>query len=124
MALVPLMHVESEPERLAVVALLEAHGVPCFVQGEGFGGLYPGIQIEHYNSRRIMVPDEALAAARELLTDFRAAPTETPPAQLDWLDALRCAAEALLGGWIVPRPRAKREVGNDAVDRTREGTDA
>lgn len=118
------MQVESEPERFAVVALLEAHGVPCFVQGEGFGGLYPGIQIEHYNSRRIMVPEEAVAAARELLADFRGAPTETSSSKLGWADTLRYAAEALLGGWIIPRPRAKRGIANDAADRGPEEDDA
>lgn len=119
MSLVPLMYVESEPERLVIVAMLEAHEIPCFVHNEGFGGLYPGLQINLYNTRCIMVPEEALADARELLDSYRAAPEESPPARLDWIDGLRCLAEALVGGWMVPKPRVRHVVPDDSSDCSR-----
>ncbi|MGH8119883.1 MAG: DUF2007 domain-containing protein [Gammaproteobacteria bacterium] len=117
MSLVPLMDVESEPERLVIVAMLEAHDIPCFVHNDGFGGLYPGLQINLYNTRRIMVPEEDLDDAHELLASYRAAPEETPAARLDWIDGLRCLAEALLGGWLVPRPRARQVMTKDTPER-------
>jgi hypothetical protein len=103
--LVALTYVDTEPERLALVALLEAHEIPCHVQGLGFGGLFPGIQINHYNARRILIPDQALEEARELLAAFRAAPSRMPP-EFDWLDTLRCLAEFFIGGWLLLMPRA------------------
>jgi hypothetical protein len=48
----------TEPELMAVVAMLEAHEIPCFVHNAGFGGLYPGPQIDLYNTRAITIPEE------------------------------------------------------------------
>jgi hypothetical protein len=48
----------SEPELIAVVAMLEAHEIPRLVHNAGFGGLYPGAQIDLYNSRAIRIPEE------------------------------------------------------------------
>lgn len=105
--LVALTYVETEPERLALVALLEAHEIPCYVQGQGFGSLHPGIQVAHYNAQRILIPDEALEDARELLAEFRAAPSHLPN-EFDWLDTVRCLVELFIGGWMLPTPRAHR----------------
>jgi hypothetical protein len=60
----------SEPELVTVVALLEAHDIPCFVPSAGFGSLYPGPLIHGYNMRAIMVDEAHAAAARELIRDF------------------------------------------------------
>ena len=115
--LVSLTYVDTEPERLALVALLEGHEIPCFVHGQGFGGLFPGFQIEHYNARWIMIPDVTLEDARELLAAFRAVPPGPSSKEFDWLDTLRCLTEFFLGGWVLPmpRPRRGRSIGDDVA---------
>ena len=72
MGLVKIHSPETEPELLAVVAMLEAHEIPCFVQNAGFGSLYPGPSIGAFNARAIMVAEEKAAAALELIGDFKA----------------------------------------------------
>jgi hypothetical protein len=70
--LVKVLSPDAEPELIAVVAMLEAHSIPCFVQNAGFGSLYPGPQIGAFNARAIMVPEEKAAEALELIGDFQA----------------------------------------------------
>jgi hypothetical protein len=67
MALVPLTTPSSEVERMTTVALLEAYGISCFVSGSGFNSLYPGAQIGSRNAQTILVPEEQLAEARQVL---------------------------------------------------------
>ena len=119
MALVRLVSPESDPEIVAIVAMLEAHGIPCYVRGGGFGGLFPGVQINAYNTRDIMIPDEQTAAALELLKDFQSRPPE-PEANLKPKSSgrLRNLFELLLFGWFVPRPPAPTK----KVDAPADGT--
>ena len=77
MALVRVFSPGSESELMAVVALLEAHEIPCFVHNAVFGALYPGVQIDH-NSRAIMVDHDKVMAARELIRDFQTQPGWDP----------------------------------------------
>ena len=75
MSLVPVFTPATEGELLAVVAMLEARGVPGFVHGAGVGSLFPGaLPIESLNGRVIMVPEERAAEARALIEDFRNSP--------------------------------------------------
>jgi hypothetical protein len=76
MGFVRVFSPETEPELLTVVAMLEAHDIPCFVQNAGFGGLYPGPPVSPYSMRAIMVPEWKVPAALELIRDFQAQPTE------------------------------------------------
>ena len=76
MSLVSVFTPSTEGELLAVVAMLEARGVPVFVQGAGVGSLFPGaLPIESLNGRVIMVPEARAAEARALIEDFRSSPT-------------------------------------------------
>jgi Putative prokaryotic signal transducing protein len=107
--LVRLISPDSDPEILAIVAMLEAHEIPCFVRGGGFGGLYPGVQINAFNTRDIMVPEEHAAAALDLVRDFEvqpSAPSEDP--QPKPKGRLRNLVELLLFGWFIPASRPGR----------------
>jgi hypothetical protein len=73
-ALVKVLSPRSEPELAVVRSLLEAHDIPVFVHGRHLGSLLPGLQIGHYSSQSVMVPEECAAAARELLAEFRKTP--------------------------------------------------
>jgi hypothetical protein len=83
MALVPLTTPESEFERLTTVALLEAHGITCFVRGGGFSSLYPGAQIGSRNALTILVPEEQLHQAQLVLA---ASPQWEDPPGIDSQD--------------------------------------
>ena len=67
MSLVVLAVPESEAELMTNVGLLRAHSIACHVRGEGFGSLYPGLQLQARNGAAIMVAEEDLAEARALL---------------------------------------------------------
>jgi hypothetical protein len=67
MALVTLTTPASDSERLTTVALLEAYGITCFIRGGGFSALYPGAQIGSRNALTILVPEEQLVTAQQVL---------------------------------------------------------
>jgi hypothetical protein len=67
MAFVPLTTPASEFERLTTVALLEAHGITCFVRGSAFSALYPGAQLGSRSALTILVPKEQLHQAQLVL---------------------------------------------------------
>ena len=73
MALVRVFSPANESELMAVVALLEAHEIPCVIHNAVFGALYPGVLIDN-NSRAIMVTNDKVLAARELIHDFQTQP--------------------------------------------------
>jgi hypothetical protein len=71
MALVRVLSPQSESEIAVVTSLLEAHGIPVFVHGRHFGSLLPGLQLGSYDTQGIMVPEEHVKDALELLSEFR-----------------------------------------------------
>ena len=77
MGLVKVLSPDTEPELVAVVAMLEAHEIPCFVQNAGLGSLYPGPSIGAFNARAIMVPEDKAREALDLIGDFKAEPSAT-----------------------------------------------
>jgi len=111
-ALVRLVSPDSDPEIMTIVAMLDAHGIPSYVRGGGFGGLYPGVQINAFNTRDIMVREEQAAEALELLKDFRAQrPEPEPVARSRKIGWLRNLLELLLFGWFVPRAQPQSDKG-------------
>jgi hypothetical protein len=120
-ALVRLLSPESDSEIATIVAMFDAHEIPCFVRGAGFGGLFPGVQINAYNTRDIMVPEEKAADALELLRDFQSRPSApeddvTPKRS----GRLRNLFELLLFGWFMPGSRARaRNAQSDGTPNNR-----
>ncbi len=107
MSLVVVARPQSESELSVMLCALEAQGVHFFVQGGGFGSLYPGPQIAACNARRIMVPEAEVAAANEALAPLV---RPEPDAQYHWPGAasiLRMVVEFCLFGWFVPGKRRK-----------------
>lgn len=91
---------------MAMVSLLEANGIPCFVRGGHFASLLPGLQIASYNSPTIMVPGDSAALASELLSVFSlpSGPSTMKPPQVGFLAKLRMVVEVLLSGRFVAQP--------------------
>jgi len=109
MALVPVLTPQSESEIAVVTSLLEAHDIPVFIHGRHLGSLLPGLQIGNYNTQRIMVPEERVADAQELLSEFRKNDASATSAPLPWLDRLRVVLESMLFGWLVPGVRKDKK---------------
>lgn len=101
--MVPLYTPVTESEVAVISSLLEAYGIPFFIRGGGFGKLYPGMQINHYNTQTFLVPESQLDIARVLIADFM-----TPSITLQDIrkssvsEKLRVVFEALVYGWFVP----------------------
>ena len=71
MAFIQVFSPRSESEVMVVKSLLEAHDIPVFVHGRHFGSLLPGLQIGSANMQSIMVPEERVGDALELLASFQ-----------------------------------------------------
>jgi hypothetical protein len=104
MALVRVFSPQSESEVLVATALLEAHKIPAFIHNRGIGGLLPGVQINAYNTQSILVPEEAVADAVELLVNFKEEPRASV-SPMPMRDKVRVLVEGLLCGWFVPGSR-------------------
>ena len=105
MALVRVFSPQSESEVLVAAALLEAHEIPAFIHNRGIGSMLPGVQINAYNTQSIMVPEEKVPDAVELLAELK----EQPRAAVSPIrsrDKVRVLLEGLLCGWFVPGSRA------------------
>lgn len=82
---------------------LEAHGIRAFVQGAGFGSLWPGAQISGYNMRRIMVSGFDVSQANHALAMFTH--PAGPASSYQWpglFHVLRMVLEVGLISWCVP----------------------
>jgi hypothetical protein len=108
MALVRVLSPQSESEIAVVTSLLEAHDIPVFVHGRHLGSLLPGLQIGSYNTQSIMVPEECVADAQELLAEFRRNDSTTSM-PLRGRDRLRVVLEGILFGWLVPNRREDKK---------------
>lgn len=109
MALVTILQPQTEAELAIALAVLEANEIESFVHGQYFGSLFPGLQIDSYNTRSILVPEERAEEAREALAETIA--TDEPathPVPMRFRDKLRIVLEAVLFGWFVPGGRRSK----------------
>ncbi|HET8554500.1 MAG TPA: hypothetical protein VFL78_06715 [Rhodanobacteraceae bacterium] len=119
MGLVVVACPQSESELAVMQCALEARGVHFFVQGGGFGSLWPGPQISAYNARRIMVPSSEVSVAREALAPLIQPEPDVPYHRPGFLGILRMIVEFFLFGWFVPGKRKRKdEKSDDASGRT------
>jgi hypothetical protein len=116
MTLVAIASPETESDIAVISCVLEANDIPYFVQGSGFGGLFPGPRINGYNSRRVLVPASLAAEAASLLAEleFGVLPPQTPVAISPSTTRSKAALilEFLFIGWFVPT-RSARAVEDD-----------
>lgn len=116
--MVPVFRPQDEAELALAVGALEAHGIPYFVHNNGFGGLYPGMQVSLYNVRTVMVPASALTQARDVLDQFlvndpnsTSGDEQPQQEQKPTLSTkFRLLVELLAGGWCVPRKVKRRSL--------------
>jgi hypothetical protein len=116
MGLIAVAWPSSEPESAAMVSLLQANEIPCFVHGGNLAAMLPGLQIAAYNNPTIMVPASAAAEATELLSVFATPSLAATPSNIGLRAKLRMVFEALLFGRFVAHPNAPSD------EESRDGT--
>ena len=85
-------------------SLLEAHAIPYYVHNRGYGGLYPGMQIDLLNIQTILVPPSVADDAREMLHHYlQDEPGLVPNRETSLWHMLRMLVEAVFCAWFVPR---------------------
>ncbi len=117
---VELLHPTDEVELAFIKSVLNAEGLHYVVRDESFGGLYVGPQIEHLNSKTVLVERADEDIARNLLSVYlnenaelieEAWSAEPMPPDSVWMrifDKVRLVFEVLFFGWLVPRHRSNR----------------
>lgn len=109
MSLVAVAWPASEWETALITSALRADGIPFFVHGAGIASVLPGPQIGAYNTRTVLVPPSAVAAASAVLSEMPPR-HDRPPVDADAerlmpvraRSTARMVLEALLFGWFVP----------------------
>jgi len=115
MALVRVFTPQSESEVLVAASLLEAHQIPAFIHNRGIGSILPGVQINAYNTQSILVPEESVPDAVELLAQLKEQP-RAAVAPLRRRDKVRVLLEGLLLGWFVPGSRSRTAEARESLD--------
>ena len=109
MTLVAIASPDNEADVALIACVLEANDIPHFVQGGGFGGLFPGPQINAYNSRRVLVPESCVERAIVLLADFNLSGMGPLPPQpvspSEGRSKLAMLLETFFLGWFMPDSR-------------------
>lgn len=102
---------ENEMELSLLKSIFESEGIQYFVHNDHFGSLQIGPQIDLFNARMIMVPENQYAKAEELLSAYIRNTQEDKPenfkSQYSLAEKIRIIIEAILFGWFVPRKRKK-----------------
>lgn len=110
--MIKLYKPEDEEELLLIKSILESEEIPYFVHNERFGSLWVGPQIDLYNARTIMVPEEHYNRSKELIEDFLNRIKEnkevTSP-QYSLFEKVRMVVEALIFAWFIPGKKEKKE---------------
>lgn len=63
----------SEAELLVLRTMLTAYGIPHAVTS-GFGAAFPGVQIDDYTTKTILVAPDAYEEASELIQEYLSSP--------------------------------------------------
>jgi len=105
--MIKLYSPENEVQLSILKSLLEAQNIPIFVHNDSFGSIYPGLQVELFNARTIMVDERHYEKAQAVLREFlanldQAAPEQTARPTYSFFDKVRMVFEALIFGWLMP----------------------
>lgn len=102
MPLVKVAFPESPIELAIAESLLEANDIPYFVHNAGFGGLYPGVQIELYNRMSIMVPTPVAEEAIAVLSVLSRPDVTPQQTEYTLASKIRMVFETLFFSWFIP----------------------
>ncbi|QOC22558.1 DUF2007 domain-containing protein [Wenzhouxiangella sp. AB-CW3] len=99
--MITIAHPTDDMELLFIRMALEAEGIPYLVVGDGFGSLYPGVQLPIFNERPVRVYASDVKRAVEVIEEVR---KDFDPASsnLSGSSKLRIVLETIFFGWFVP----------------------
>ena len=99
--MITIAHARDDMELLFIRMALEADGIPFLVVGDGFGSLYPGLQLPIFNERPVRVDEGFVERAAEIVNEVRA---DFDPVSTDLAvsSKLRMVLEAVLFAWFLP----------------------
>lgn len=106
---------EDDVQLALLKGIFESEGILFFVHNDNFGSMRPGIRIALFNNKTIMVDEQDLDRAQEILKDFLGnikeaeAADEPGSAHYSFLDKCRMVLEALLFGWVMPGKKWQRK---------------
>jgi hypothetical protein len=103
---------KNESELAVLRSVLDAEGIPCFVHNEMFGSILIGPQIDNYNAKSILVPDELEERARDIVAQFETEHPSDDSAPITLRDRLRMVLEVGLFSWFIPG-RSKKKTEQD-----------
>jgi hypothetical protein len=94
-------------ELLFIRMALEADGIPFLVVGDGFGSLYPGVQLPIFNERPVRVYEQDWERAVDVVNEVR---IDFDPVSSDLAASskLRIVLEAVMFAWFVPGGKRRR----------------
>ena len=111
--MIKLFTPESDVQLAMLKGIFESEGIHFFVHNDNFGSMRPGIRIALFNKKTIMVQEQDLDRAQEILRNFlgniEASEPETGPSNYSFLDKCRMVIEAFLFGWVMPGKRWQRK---------------
>ncbi|PLX78309.1 MAG: hypothetical protein C0616_14910, partial [Desulfuromonas sp.] len=113
--MIKLFTPENDVQLAMLKGLFESEGIHFFVHNDNFGSMSPGIRIVLFNKKTIMVQEQDLDRAQEILRNFLDNIEETEPepgsgsSNYSLLDKCRMVIEALLFGWVMPGKRWQRK---------------
>ena len=109
---------EDDIQLAMIKGIFESEGIHFYVHNDNFGSMRPGIRIDLYNKKAIMVHEKDIDKAQELLKNFvgnieKAEPEKTHgSSNYSFLDKCRMVVEALFFGWIMPGKRWEQKKKN------------
>jgi len=126
--MIKLYSPENEVQLSILKSLLEAENIPVFVHNDSFGSIYPGLQVEWFNARTIMVDephyDKAQVVLREFLANLDQAESEqTARPTYSFFDKVRMVFEALIFGWLMPGRKWRKRPKDSDKGRTEQRSD-
>jgi hypothetical protein len=113
------IYIPTDELELAVLrGVLDGEGIDHNVHNDNFGALRIGPQIHLYNTRTIMVSEENVGRATEIIRDYLSVVHDDEyraKTAHSFIDRIRICAEFMVFGWLVPgRPNRPHDPGESA----------
>lgn len=108
--IVKLYSPQNLTEQSLIQSILDSEGINYYIHNDLFGSLYVGPQIDLYNKKMIMVPNDQYKRARELLDTFFESTEDKDDlrgTKYSISDKIRMTVEILLFGWMMPGRKNK-----------------
>lgn len=126
--MIKLYSPETEVQLAVLKSLLEAANIPILVLNDSFGSIYPGIQVDLFNARTIMVDEQYYAQAQAVLREFlanldQAAPEQNIRPTYSFFDKVRMVFEALIFGWLMPGRKWRKNPKDSETGQTGKRSD-